>query len=117
MSVTIRLSRIGKKGAPFYRIVAIDSRKKRDGACIENLGTYDPKKKDFIHFSREAAAAWISKGATVSDTVARLLAVYDARSKKAGKSSVAAKATTEAASVDAEAVEKKTSKRQTAKKE
>ena len=39
--VKIRLSRIGKKHVPFYRIVAVDSREKRDGACLENLGTFD----------------------------------------------------------------------------
>ena len=42
MAVKIRLSQIGKKNAPFYRIVAIDSRKKRDGKFLEDLGTYNP---------------------------------------------------------------------------
>ena len=41
MAVKIRFSRIGKKGIPFYRLIAVDSRKKRDGAFLEDLGTYD----------------------------------------------------------------------------
>ena len=42
MAVRIRLQRVGKKKKPFYRIVAVDSRKKRDGEVIENLGQYQP---------------------------------------------------------------------------
>jgi small subunit ribosomal protein S16 len=48
MAVKLRLTRIGKKKAPFYRIVAIDSRKKRDGAFLENLGTYDALKGNLV---------------------------------------------------------------------
>ena len=51
MAVKIRLSRIGKKNAPFSRIVAIDSRKKRDGAFLEDLGTYDMLKSKVSSFS------------------------------------------------------------------
>jgi small subunit ribosomal protein S16 len=109
MSVTIRLSRIGKKNAPFYRIVAIDSRKKRDGEYLENLGTYDPKSKAFIQFKQEALAAWISKGAEVSDTVARLLKAYKEVAKKAGVATQEAPAKA--------AVEKKAAKKKAAKKE
>ena len=42
MAVKIRLRRMGQKKAPFYRIVVADSRSKRDGRCIEEIGTYDP---------------------------------------------------------------------------
>ncbi len=42
MAVKIRLRRMGQKKAPFYRIVVADSRSKRDGKCIEEIGTYDP---------------------------------------------------------------------------
>jgi len=48
MAVKLRLSRIGKKHAPFFRIVAVDSRKKRDGSYLENLGTYDSIKGSFV---------------------------------------------------------------------
>ena len=72
MSVKIRLSRIGTKNAPCYRIIAIDSRKKRDGEFLENLGTYDPLKGSLIQFHRDRIDYWISKGAQPSLTVARL---------------------------------------------
>lgn len=72
MAVKIRLARIGKKNIPFYRIVAIDSRKKRDGAFLENLGTYDPVKGTLIQFHPERIEEWVSKGAIVSDTVKKI---------------------------------------------
>ena len=72
MAVKIRLSRIGKKNAPFYRIVAIDSRKKRDGKYIEDLGTYNPLTGEIIQFHQERVDEWIKKGAIASETVVRL---------------------------------------------
>lgn len=72
MAVKIRLSRIGTKNAPCYRIIAVDSRKKRDGEFLENLGTYDPIKGQLIQFHRERIDYWVSKGAQTSLTVARL---------------------------------------------
>ena len=50
MAVKIRLARLGTTNAPVFRIVAIDSRRKRDGACLENLGTYDPISHKLIQF-------------------------------------------------------------------
>lgn len=76
MAVKIRLSRIGKKNVPFYRIVAVDGRKKRDGAHLENLGTYDPIKGELIQFHDDRIQDWISKGAIPSDTVKRLQKLY-----------------------------------------
>lgn len=76
MSVKIRLSRIGKKHAPFYRIVAIDSRKKRDGASLEILGTYNPLKGELIQFHNDRINDWISKGAVPTDAVKKLQRVY-----------------------------------------
>lgn len=76
MAVKIRLSRTGKKNAPAYRIVAMDSRRKRDGACIENLGTYDPLKGTLVQFHEERINDWLSKGAEMSDTVHRLYKEY-----------------------------------------
>lgn len=72
MAVKIRLARIGKKNIPFYRIVAIDSRKKRDGAFLENLGTYDPIKGALVQFHPERIEDWVSKGAIVTDAVKKL---------------------------------------------
>ena len=72
MAVSIRLARIGKKKAPFYRIVAIDKRKSRDGQYLENLGTYNPLTGELIQFHIERIQAWLDKGAIPSDTVVKL---------------------------------------------
>ena len=76
MAVKIRLARLGKKNAPIYRIVAIDSQKKRDGEFIENLGTYDPHKGTFFQFHEERINAWVAKGAVVTDAVKKLQKKY-----------------------------------------
>lgn len=76
MPVRIRLSRIGKKNAPFSRIVALDSRKKRDGAFLEDLGTYDNLNSKLVHFHEDRINYWISCGAQPSDTVKRLHREY-----------------------------------------
>ena len=76
MPVTIRLSRQGAKKNPQYLVVAVDSAKKRDGAHLQNLGHYYPKAKDAkakISVDQQAVAAWIAKGAQVSQTVGQLL--------------------------------------------
>lgn len=75
MSVKIRLTRVGTKKRPYYRIIAIDSRKKRDGAYLENLGVYHPLKKDGDEIIVEEARIkdWLSKGAKPSHTVKILL--------------------------------------------
>ena len=76
MPVTIRLSRQGAKKNPQYLVVAVDSNKKRDGAYLENLGHYYPKAKDAkakINVDQNAVAAWVAKGAQVSQTVGQLL--------------------------------------------
>ena len=67
MAVKIRLSRIGKKNAPFYRIVAIDERKKRDGASLEILGTYNPRSGQFVQFHEARIQHWIGLGAQETD--------------------------------------------------
>ncbi len=76
MAVRIRLSRIGKKKAPFYRVVAIDSRKKRDGQFIEDLGTYNPLTGEIIQFHQERINYWISQGAIPTETVLKLKKKY-----------------------------------------
>lgn len=72
MAVKIRLARLGKKHAPAYRIVAIDSQKKRDGEYIEDLGTYDPLKGALVQFKGERIEQWVAKGAIVSPAVKKL---------------------------------------------
>lgn len=73
MSVRIRLTRIGKKHAPFYRIVAIDSRKKRDGAFLADLGTYDALKSTMVRFDETALAHWMSVGAQPSLSAKKMI--------------------------------------------
>lgn len=74
--VKIRLSRRGKKNCPFFHIVAVDENKKRDGAVLEKIGTYDPSKKDAkekITLKVDAYKAWIAKGAQPTETVVHLV--------------------------------------------
>ncbi len=74
MSVKIRLSRIGTKGKPFYRVVAVDESKKRNGRVIEILGTYNPLPKvSEVVLKNERIVYWLSQGARPSDTVRNLL--------------------------------------------
>ncbi len=76
MAVKIRMSRIGKKKAPFYRIVAIDSRRKRDGQFIEDLGTYNPLTGEIIQFHQDRITHWISQGAIPTESVVKLQKIY-----------------------------------------
>ena len=63
MAVKIRLRRMGKKKAPFYRIVVADSRSPRDGRCIEEIGSYDPTKDPTeYHVNEELAKKWLACG-------------------------------------------------------
>ena len=72
--VKIRLRRIGKKKAPFYRIVVADSRSPRDGRFIEEIGTYDPTRNPSeFKIDEEAAKKWLHNGAQPTDEVAKLL--------------------------------------------
>lgn len=73
MSVKIRLARAGAKKAPFYRIVAADSRSPRDGRFLEILGRYNPRTHpSFIELDIERTEAWIAKGAQMTETVEKL---------------------------------------------
>jgi len=72
MSVAIRFSRQGKKKAPFYRIVAADKRKARDGKFIELLGTYHPVTK-VLKLDSERYQKWLSVGAQPSGTLAAII--------------------------------------------
>ena len=76
MAVKIRIARAGKKKAPFYRIVAADSRCKRDGRFIEHLGTYNPLNHEIVKFHEDRIEYWLSQGAKETDTVKRIHKQY-----------------------------------------
>ena len=74
MAVKLRLLRMGAKKAPFYRIVAADSRAPRDGRFIELLGTYNPCTNPAqVTIKEEEVLKWLNNGAQPSDTVKNLL--------------------------------------------
>jgi len=72
MAVRIRLTRMGSKKKPTYRIVASDSRRPRDGQYIELIGTYNPSNED-VKVNEEVAMKWLNQGALPTDTVRNLL--------------------------------------------
>ena len=74
--VKLRLQRYGKNKAPFYRVVATDSRNPRDGRFIEIIGTYHPTSKvveEQLKINEELALKWLKNGAKPTDTVKRLI--------------------------------------------
>ncbi|WP_285137156.1 30S ribosomal protein S16 [Microbacterium sp. lyk4-40-TSB-66] len=74
MAVKIRLKRLGKIRAPYYRIVVADSRTKRDGRVIEEIGKYHPTEEpSFIEVDSERAQYWLSVGAQPTEQVAAIL--------------------------------------------
>ncbi|MFT4235136.1 MAG: 30S ribosomal protein S16 [Microbacterium sp.] len=76
MAVKIRLKRLGKIRAPYYRIVVADSRTKRDGRVIEEIGKYHPTEEpSLIEVDSERAQYWLSVGAQPSDQVRALLKI------------------------------------------
>jgi small subunit ribosomal protein S16 len=90
MAVTIRLTRMGAKKKPFYRLVVADSRFPRDGRFIDVLGTYDPNlNPPAIQLDREKIEAWMKRGVNLTSTVRSLL-------KKGGISTRPGKASTSA---------------------
>lgn len=74
MPVTIRLTRMGSKKRPFYRIVAMNTQSRRDGRPLEYLGFYNPMTKPAeIRVDEEKLQVWLERGALTSDTVKSLL--------------------------------------------
>lgn len=74
MATKIRLTRMGRKKRPFYRIVVADSRSKRDGAYIEAIGTYNPLPAEMeLKIDEEKALKWLSVGAIPTDTAKSLM--------------------------------------------
>ena len=74
MAVKIRLRRMGSKKRPFYRIVASDSRAKRDGSFIELIGTYSTLEDNKADINEELALKWLKTGAAPTDTVKNIFA-------------------------------------------
>jgi small subunit ribosomal protein S16 len=112
LAVKIRLARHGAKKAPFYRVVVADGRARRDGRFIEIVGRYNPlTQPSTVELDLEKVEAWISKGATPTEAVTKLIAIAkgekqapvgnDKVSKKA-----AAKAADEAAAAEKAAADK-----------
>ena len=76
MAVKIRLKRLGKVRVPQYRIVVVDSRKKRDGKVIEEIGKYHPKEDpSYISVVSDRAAYWLGVGAQPTEAVAKILKI------------------------------------------
>ena len=74
MAVRIRLTRVGAKKQPSYRVVVADSRSARDSRAIETIGHYNPRTDPIeLNIDADKAKAWLAKGAQPSDTVVRLL--------------------------------------------
>jgi small subunit ribosomal protein S16 len=76
VAVKIRLKRMGKIRQPYYRVVVVDSRKKRDGKVIEEIGKYHPKEEpSFIEVASERAQYWLGVGAQPSEAVEAILKI------------------------------------------
>ena len=72
MAVKLRLTRMGAKKRPTYRIVATDSRRSRDGEYLELIGTYAPIDDSKVRIDEELAMKWLNRGAIPTDTVKNL---------------------------------------------
>ena len=96
MSVKIRLQRHGKKGKPYYWIVAADARSKRDGKYLEKLGAYNPNVNPaIIELDIDGAVKWLQNGAQPTDTARAILSYKGALLKKHLAGGVAKGALTE----------------------
>lgn len=98
MALKMRLTRLGDKKSPFYRIVVADSRKSRDGEYVDQVGTFNPA-NDEVKLDCVKANDWINKGAQPTDTVKALLKkngaeVTPKKSSKKAEKKPAKKATT-----------------------
>ena len=88
MAVKIRLSRIGTTNRPFYRIIAVDARSKRDGAMLANVGTYDPINCSVVQFHEDIYNAWLAQGAIATDSAKKIYRLYKKSGIKSGISTV-----------------------------
>ena len=86
MAVKIRLTRIGKKRQPSYRVVVADSRGPRDGRYIEQIGRYDPRQEpSLVEIDAERAAYWLSVGAQPSPQAKKLIEISRGGAKPVAK--------------------------------
>ena len=84
MAVKIRLTRLGRKKVPFYRIIVADIESKRDGKFLDILGTYDPLKDPAeVKIDDGKLQSWLAKGAKPTTTVRSLIEKYNAASTEA----------------------------------
>lgn len=98
MAVKIRLKRMGKIRAPFYRVVVMDSRTKRDGRAIEEIGKYHPTEEpSVIDIDMDRAKYWLSNGAQPTEAVARLLEIVEGGNLKVAEPKTSKKDLYEAA--------------------
>ena len=103
MAVKIRLKRMGKIRAPYYRIVVADSRKKRDGAVIEEIGKYHPTENPSVmEVDSERAQYWLGVGAQPTEQVAAILKVTGDWAKFTGEGDAAGTLKTAEAKTSAE---------------
>lgn len=115
MAVKIRLTRMGKKKQPSYRVVVVDSRKSRDSAYIEQIGRYDPRQEpSVVEIDNDRALDWLEKGAQPTERAQKLLEISGAWGQfrvnrgeihTVGGSAAAASATAAAAAVADEGAE------------
>ena len=95
MAVTLRLTRVGGKKTPFYRVVAADRRSPRDGRFLEQVGVYDPRRTPpEIRLDHERIEHWMAAGAVPSDTVKGLLRSVQRTARAAKTASASAGAAT-----------------------
>ena len=110
MAVKIRLTRLGKKKQPTYRVVVMDSRKPRDGEYIEQLGIYDPRQEpSLISIDNDRALYWLKTGAQPTERAQKLLEISGAWTQfkvaKGDIHTVGAGAASEASAPEAEKVD------------
>lgn len=106
MAVKIRLARTGAKKAPYYRVVVADSRARRDGRFIEILGRYNPRMQpSVVELDVEKTREWVSKGAQMSETVEKLLAIAEGTKEAPEVEAKASKKATAKAEAEAKAAE------------
>jgi len=92
MAVKIRLTRLGDKGSPFYRVVATESKNARDGKCLEVIGTYNPlTEPPEVKIDKDLAKRWLDNGAIPSDTARKVLEMADVLKPKKYKPKANAK--------------------------
>lgn len=108
MATVIRLQRGGRKKRPFYAVVVLDERKRRDGAFIEKLGYYDPcKEPEVIELDLERVKAWTDQGAQISPRVASIMKQAAIDPEVRAKAAADKKAAAEKAAAEKAAAEKK----------